>query len=346
MDGSQQATKVRYDFVSDNTAGMAPAALDALIAANTGFAPAYGADATTARAADAIRQMLDADAEVRFIHSGTAANGLGLALLAQPFETVLAYEHAHIKTDEVGAPGFFGQGTGVTGLPGISGKIDEAALAAAMAEPYIGRLQPAGALSLTNATEYGAVYTAPEVRHLAGLAKAAGLKTHLDGSRLANAAAAGFELKGFGGLGVDVLVMGGAKAGASCTEALVILDRALARRIDARLKQAGQVASKGRFLSAPFLGLLESGAWLAGAVHANRMAKRLGEAIAAKGRFAFAHPVETNSVFLVMAPGPQAALRERGFASGRFHDNSVRFVCSWATTEAAIDELAEALSLV
>jgi threonine aldolase len=341
-----QSTNVRYDFVSDNVAGMAPEALEALIAANAGFAPAYGADAVTARAADLIRDMLDADAEVRFIHSGTAANGLALTLVAQPFEAVLAHEHAHIRTDEVGAPGFFGHGTAVDGLPGPSGKIDEAALTARIAEPYNGRRQSPGALSLTNATEYGAVYTAGEIACLAARARAAGLGVHLDGARLANAAAAGFDLKAIASSGVDVLVLGAAKAGASSTEALVVFDRKRARGLDARLKQAGQVASKGRMLAAPVLGLLESGAWLSHAVHANRMAARLGAALAARGRFALSHPVATNSVFLAMDPAAQAAVLDRGFASGRFHDGSVRFVCSWATTEAAVDELAQAIGAV
>jgi len=252
---------MRYDFGSDTTAGMAPEALAALAAANEGYAPSYGADAISARCADLIRERVQADAEVRFVFSGTAANAVAVSMLAQPFEAVLAHQAAHICTDESGAPGFFGQGVGLIGLPGASGKIDPVGLKAILSESEVGHRQPPGALSLTQATEYGAVYTSEELRKLIEPVKARGLKVHLDGARLANAVAAGFDLADIPRLGVDVLVLGAAKAGALSAEALVIFDKSLTRRIDNRLKQAGQTASKTRFLSAPILGLLESGAW-------------------------------------------------------------------------------------
>lgn len=273
---------MRYDFGSDNTAGMAPAALDALIAANDGYARAYGADDVTARAADLIRARLDADAEIRFVFSGTAANAIALSMLAWPHEAVLAHHAAHVCTDETGAPGFFGSGVGLLGLPGLSGKIEPLALQALLDEPEVGHRQPPAALSLTQSTEYGTVYTEEELRHLIEPVKLRGHGVHMDGARLANAAAAGFDLKQIARLGVDVLVFGGAKAGANCAEAIVMFDKSLARRIDNRLKQAGQTASKTRFLAAPILGLLESGDWEAGAAHANLMAQRLAAGIATR----------------------------------------------------------------
>ena len=330
---------MRYDFGSDNTAGLAPAALKALVEANDGHARAYGADDATARAADLIRQRLDADAEVRFVFSGTAANAIALSMLAWPHEAVLAHHAAHVCTDETGAPGFFGQGVGLIGLPGFSGKIDRAALEAALAEPEVGHRQPPAALSLTQSTEYGAVYTEEELRHLIEPVKLRGYGVHMDGARLANAAAAGFDLKDIARLGVDVLVFGGAKAGALCAEAIVMFDRSLARRIDNRLKQAGQTASKGRFLAAPFVGLLESGAWETGAAHANLMAQRLADGVAVVSPFILAHPVDANAVFVRMPAEAHRRLNEMGWACYRFDDGSVRFVCSWATTEAAVDEL-------
>ncbi|HEY0103222.1 MAG TPA: beta-eliminating lyase-related protein [Brevundimonas sp.] len=335
---------MRYDFGSDNTAGMAPAALQALVEANTGYARAYGSDEVTARAADLIRGRLDADAEVRFVFSGTAANAIALAMLASPHEAVLAHHAAHICTDETGAPGFFGSGVGLIGLPGFSGKIDTVALHAALDEPEVGHRQPAAALSLTQSTEYGTVYTEEELRHLIEPAKLRGHRVHLDGARLANAAAAGFDLTQIARLGVDVLVFGGAKAGAHCAEAIVMFDRSLARRIDNRLKQAGQTASKTRFLSAPLLGLLESNAWEDGAAHANLMAQRLAEGIASRSAFVLAHPVEANAVFVRMPPEAHQRLNALGWACYRFDDGSVRFVCSWATDEAAVDELLEAIA--
>ncbi|WP_313008685.1 beta-eliminating lyase-related protein, partial [Brevundimonas vesicularis] len=228
---------MRYDFGSDNTAGMALSAIEGLVRANKGFARAYGADEVTARAADQIRQRLDADAEVRFVFSGTAANAIALSMLAQPYEAVLAHHAAHICTDETGAPGFFGHGVGLIGLPGFSGKIDPLALQPQLGEPEVGHRQPPAALSLTQATEYGSVYTEEELRHLIEPAKALGYGVHMDGARLTNAVAAGFDLKDIPRLGVDVLVFGGAKAGANCAEAIVLFDKSLARRLDNRLKQ-------------------------------------------------------------------------------------------------------------
>jgi len=261
----------RYDFASDNAAPVAPQAMAALAAANSGYASGYGTDAVTARAADLVRGLLDADAEVRFVGSGTAANAISLAALCRPFEAVAAHVHAHICTDEAGAPGFFGQGLGLIPLPGASGRIEPAALAAALAEPDVSYRQSPAALSLTNATEYGTVYSAQALAGLAGSAKARGLGVHLDGARLANAAAAGFDLKSVGKAGVDILVVGGTKAGMPPTEAVAVFDRALVRRFDARLKQAGQLPSKGRFYAAPFIGMLEDGAILRHAAHANAM---------------------------------------------------------------------------
>ncbi|MEN5363738.1 threonine aldolase family protein [Brevundimonas intermedia] len=334
---------MRYDFGSDNTAGMMPSAVEGLVRANEGFARAYGADDVTTRAADQIRQRLDADAEVRFVFSGTAANAIALSMLAQPYEAVLAHNAAHICTDETGAPGFFGHGVGLIGLPGFSGKIDPLALQAHLGEAEVGHRQPPAALSLTQATEYGAVYTEEELRHLIEPTKALGYGVHMDGARLTNAVASGFDLKDIPRLGVDVLVFGGAKAGANCAEAIVLFDKSLARRLDNRLKQAGQTASKTRLLSGPMLGLLESGDWESGGAHANLMAQKLAAGIAGGSPFVLAHPVEANAVFVRMPAEAHARLNAMGWACYAFDDGSVRFVCSWATQEAAVDELIEAV---
>jgi threonine aldolase len=332
----------RYDFVSDNTAPAAPEAMAALLAANAGYVASYGADPFTARAADLIRQLLDADAEVRFVASGTAANAIALAALCRPFESVLAHEHAHAATDETGAPGFFGHGLGMILLPGANGKIDAAALAAVLAQPENGHVQSPGALSLTNATEYGGVYSTQVMAGLIGAAKATGAGVHLDGARIFNAAAAGFDLVAIRPLGVDILAVGGTKAGMPPTEALVIFNRKLAHRFDARLKQSGQLPSKGRFYAAPFIGMLEDGAVLRHAAHANAMAARLAQAMP----FKLNHPVESNGVFVDMDEPTRLRLEAAGWISSRFLDGSVRFMCSWATTPEAVDELAEALKAI
>ena len=332
----------RYDFASDNTAPAAPEAMAALAAANTGFTPGYGADATSARAGDLVRALLDADCEVRFVASGTAANAIALSALCQPFEAVLAHQHAHVCTDETGAPGFFGHGLGLVGLPGASGRIDPQSLTDPLAAPDVSHRQPVAALSLTNATEYGTVYSAAALNALIVPVKAKGCGVHLDGARLANAAAAGFDLKAIKGLGVDILVIGGTKAGMPPTEAVAIFDRAIGRRFDARLKQGGQLPSKGRFYAAPFIGMLEDGAILRHAAHANAMAAKL----AALMPFKVTHPVEANAVFVAMDEPTLQRLHAAGWFVYRFLDGSVRFMCSWATTEAAVEELGEALRAV
>jgi threonine aldolase len=330
---------MRYDFASDNTAPAAPEAMQAILEANHGFAAGYGADETSLRAADQVRALLDVDAEVRFVASGTAANAISLGALARPFEAVLAHEHAHVRTDETGAPGFFGHGLGLIGLPGASGRIDPAALDAALAAPEVSYRQAPAALSLTNATEYGTVYSLDRLQRLVGAAKSHGLGVHLDGARLANAAAAGLDLRRLAGLGIDLLVFGGAKAGMPPSEALVILDPALSHRIDARLKQAGQLPSKGRFYAAPFIGMLEDGALVRHAAHANAMARKLAEA----SPFPVVHPVEANAVFVTMDEPTLRRLQDEGWLVYRFLDGAVRFVCSWATTAEAVEELSATL---
>jgi threonine aldolase len=332
----------RYDFASDNTAPAAPEALQALIAANQGFTSGYGTDHVTARAADLVRSLLDVDAEVRFVASGTAANAISLAALCRPFEAVLAHEHAHVCTDETGAPGYFGQGLGLIRLPGASGRIDPAALGEALAQPDVSYRQSPAALSLTNATEYGTVYSAEALKALTQPAKAKGYGVHLDGARLANAAAAGFDLKAIKELGVDILVVGGTKAGMPPTEAVVIFDRALAQRFDARLKQAGQLPSKGRYYAAPFIGMLEDGAFVRHAAHANAMAQKLAGLMPFKVR----HAVEANGLFVEMDEPTLKRLHACGWFAYRFLDGTVRFMCSWATTPETVEALGETLAQI
>jgi len=331
----------RYDFASDNTAPATPEAMDALVAANQeGFTSGYGSDQVTRRGADAIRALLDADAEVRFVASGTAANAISLAALCRTFEAVLAHEHAHVCTDETGAPAFFGHGLGLVRLPGASGRIDPASLEAPLAAPDQAHWQPPAALSVTNATEYGTVYSHAALAALIGPVKAKGYGVHFDGARLANAMAGGFDPKGLVRLGVDILVIGGTKAGMTPTEAVVLLNRDVARRFDARLKQSGQLPSKGRFYAAPFIGMLETGAFLRHAAHANAMAQRL----AALMPFPLAHPVEANAVFVQMDELTLKRLHATGWFVYRFIDGSVRFMCSWATTPESVDALGAELA--
>jgi len=330
----------RYDFASDNVAGAMPEVLEALGRFNGGFAAAYGEDEIGSRAGDLIRQLLDVDAEVRFATSGTAANALTLAALVAPHEAVIAHQHSHVATDETGAPGFFGGGMGIIPVAGASGRIDGAALAKVLAQPDDPHWQSPAALSLTNVTEFGALYGEAELVSLIGAAKTGGLKVQVDGARLAYAAAAGLDLRSLGKSGADIVVLGGTKAGSTPTEAIILIEPSVRRRFGARLKHGGQLVSKTRFLSAPWIGMLESGAWTERARHANAMAGRLAERMP----FPLVHPVEANSVFAEMDEAALERLRGAGWFVYRVIDGSVRFMCSWATTAAAVEELAEALA--
>jgi threonine aldolase len=316
-----------------------PEVMAALARFNDGFASSYGDDAVCAHAADLVRRLLDVDAEVHFASSGTAANALTLAALAAPHEGVIAHQHSHVATDETGAPGFFGAGMGVIPLSGASGLIDSAALERVLVRGDDAHWQSPAAVSFTNATEFGARYSKADLAALIASAKSVELKVHIDGARLANAVAGGFDPKSLAKLGVDVLVLGGTKAGSTPTEAIVLFDKSLSRRFSARLKHGGQLVSKARFLAAPWVGMLESGAWTARAAHANAMAARLSERMP----FPITHPVQANAVFVRMDEARLSRLQGAGWFVYRFIDGSVRFMCSWATTADAVDELGQAL---
>jgi threonine aldolase len=316
-----------------------PEVMEALARVNTDNRASYGEDEVCEAAAQLIRTLLDADAVVKFTASGTAANALSLASLAQPFEAVICHEHAHVATDETGAPGFFGAGLGLITAPGASGRIDAAVLPGMLSRPDDSHWQSPAALTVTNTTEFGARYSAADIAALAGPAKAAGLKLHLDGARMANAVAGGFDIRCLPKLGFDVVVLGGTKAGSTPTEAIVILNRDLAHRFGARLKHAGQLTSKARYLAAPWIGMLETDAWSVRAGHANAMAQRL----AALSPFRVTHPVEANAVFVEMDEPALHRLHAAGWHVYRFIDGSVRFMCSWATTPELVDEFGTVL---
>ena len=329
---------MRYEFFSDNTAGIAPEAAAALMRANQGYAPSYGADSWSERAADQLRALFDCDAQVFFTSTGTAANALALAALCPPHQAVLCHRQAHVFGDEAGAPIFFGNGLAVTPIATDDWKICPEGVRTAL-ESGIASNMHIAALSLANASELGALYTNAELEAIGAVTGGGSLGFHIDGARLANAVAAGLDPKRLVRAHIDVVAVGGAKAGMAGGEALVFLTPRLAHQFETRLKQTGQLAAKARFSSAQWVALLESGAWLSRAAHANRMAALLAGA----APFPCVYPVSTNVVFLDMTPAQYARLGELGWAALRYGNGAVRFMCSWATTEADIDELAMVL---
>jgi threonine aldolase len=342
-------------FLSDNAGPAHPAILAALAAANDGHAPGYGADAATARATARVRAVFEApEAAVFLVGTGTAANALALACLAPPWSTVFCHAHAHVQEDECGAVGFFAGAT-LTPVAGAHGRIDAEALAAAIARAGGSVHQSQrGALTLTNATEAGAVYDPEAVARLAGVAHAAGMPVHMDGARFANAVAAlgctPAELTWRAG--VDALSFGGAKNGLIGVETVVLFDPAKAWEFELRRKRAGHLFSKHRFLAAQIEAYLADGLWLDCARAANAAAARLAAGLAALPGGRLEHPVEANEVF---AAWPRAGHRRLHAAGAQYYLWSfddpaaatlegpgdalvpARLVCDWSTAARDVD---------
>jgi threonine aldolase len=327
-------------FASDNTAGLCPEALAALTAANSGSAPSYGSDATTDRARDLFRQIFETDCETFFVFNGTAANALALSALCQRHQSVLCHEVAHIDTDECGAPEFFTGGSKLLPLPGPAAKLTTTIVAPALTRGHGVHFPKPGALSLTQSTEHGTLYAPAEIRALADLAHAHGLSVHLDGARFANACAAS-ALAGHSPAdltwraGVDVLCFGGTKNGLLSAEAVVFFNPALARDFAYRVKQTGQLASKQRFASAQWCAVLESGAWLRHAAHANTQAQKLAAALRLLPGVTLLGEPQVNAVFAQLPPAAASALHAQGWHFYPFiGEHGYRLMCSWATTDA------------
>ncbi|RMG40570.1 MAG: low specificity L-threonine aldolase [Planctomycetota bacterium] len=329
-------------FASDNGAGICPEAWEALARANSGHAPAYGEDRWTARAADLLRDLFEIDCEVFFVFNGTAANALALASLCQSYHSIICHELAHIETDECGAPEFFSNGTKLLLVPGADGKVDlDAVRETALRRSDIHYPKPK-VLSLTQATELGTVYSVEELDRVSEAVRRLGLNVHMDGARFANAIAAlGVSPKEITWkVGVDVLCFGGTKNGMPVGEAVVFFNRDAAAEFDYRCKQAGQLASKMRFLAAPWVGMLETGAWLRNAQHANNMARLLAERLQALPGVRILNTVEANAVFVELPRGAAEALRAAGWRFYSFiGSGGARFMCSWDTTEQDIADL-------
>lgn len=334
-------TRLRQ-FASDNYAGICPEAWDAMARANVGHVPSYGEDLWTARAAELIRELFETSCELFFVFNGTAANSLALSAMCQSYHSILCHETAHVETDECGAPEFFSNGTKILLLPGEDGKIDPDSIEQVVRRRTDIHYPKPKVLSMTQATELGTVYTPSEVRGVAERAKSLGLRVHMDGARFANAVVslnvAPRELTWEAG--VDVLTFGGAKNGIALGEAVIFFDRELAQEFEYRCKQAGQLASKMRFLSAPWVGLLEEGAWLRHAAHANRMAALLEEGVRSVPGSRILFPREANSVFVELPLPAIRALQDAGWKFYTFiGQGGCRLMCSWDTTEEDVREL-------
>lgn len=333
----------RHEFASDNTLGICPEALAAFEQANHGAAESYGDDEWMRRLRELVRDIFETDCEVHLVFNGTAANALALAQLCQSFHSVVCHQQAHIQTDECGAPEFFSGGSKLLLVNGRAGKIDLAEAEAVIArQPELHAHKPR-VISITQATELGTVYTPGEIDAIAALARKRAMFLHMDGARFANAMAA-LKCKPkeiTWQRGVDVLCFGGTKNGLAAGELVIFFKKELAHEFDYRAKQAGQLASKMRFIAAPWLGLLTDGVWLKNADHANTMARSLAERIRRDGAVEIVlPPVEANAVFVRLSDSLVGKLHARGWHFYKFIEPDVyRLMCSWATTDTDIDDL-------
>lgn len=329
-------------FASDNYSGVCPEAWAAMAEANCDHEVSYGDDHWTQRASDALRAVFETDCEVFFVFNGTSANSLSLASLCQSYHSVLCHDLAHIETAECGAPEFFSNGSKILTLPGDHGKVRPDTVENAVRRRSDIHYPKPGALSLTQVTEVGTVYTPAEIAALTETARQCGLRLHMDGARFANAVAtlgvapADITWRA----GVDVLCFGGSKNGMALGEAVVFFNRDLARDFDYRCKQGGQLASKMRFLSAPWLGMLKDGAWLRHARHTNAMAQRLAAGLRPLPGVAISYPVQSNSVFARLPGTTGKQMNDLGwkFYTGVITPDESRLMCSWDTTPADVDQ--------
>ena len=338
------------NFASDNTAPASPEILAALTAASEGAVSSYGADPITARLRDKMDVVFGRSVLTYPVATGTAANALALATLVRPYGAVICAEEAHIATDECGAPEFYMGGAKLITLPSKDGRITPDQIDATMARALDGGVHHVlpEAVSITQATEWGTVYTQDQVVAIGAACRRHGLRLHMDGARFGNAlahlscTAADITHQA----GVDALSFGATKNGALAAEAVVFFDAALAEGFERRRKRAGQLWSKMRFLSAQLDAYLDGDLWRRNAAHANAMAQSLVAALRTMPGVDIIQPVQANEVFAAMPETLIEALQGGGAQFYRWIDVPgqplpvVRFVTAFSTTQAEIDAFA------
>ncbi len=330
------------NFCSDNASGAAPEILRALEAANDGWAMPYGNDDLTHRLQVRVQEIFETEAVVLPVATGTAANVLCLSVMTPPYGAIYCHRESHINVDECGAPEFYSGGAKLVALPGDHGKLTPATLEAAIVDAGdVHSVQPA-AVSLTNASEAGTVYTPEETRAIAEIAKAHGLGLHLDGARFANALVAlgCSPAEATWKAGVDALALGATKNGVLAGELVVVFDPGKAEELGYRRKRGGHLFSKMRFLSAQLEAYLADDLWLRNARHANTMAAALAEGLAELPGVELSHPVEANEIFVTLPEPMIEGLFARGFQFYRWGpetNREARLVTAFNTDPAHVE---------
>ena len=343
------------NFASDNHYGVHPRILESLMEANTGSAMAYGGDDWTKKAEEQLSQVFEKEIRVFWVTTGTAANGLSLSAITPPYGAVFCHSEAHIIGDECNSGEFFTAGAKIIGVQGSGGKITVPALENCLKRFVRGERDPKPkAVSITNATELGTVYSVDETQAISRLIRPRGLKLHMDGSRFANA------ITGLGcspaeltwKAGIDLMSFGATKNGALLLDAVIFFDLPLAEDFAHRRVRAGQQVSKARYLGAQMTVYLQDGLWLDNARRANALARKLADGLRQSSAVRVAHPVEANMVYAIMpralydqliASGVKFFPRMANELVGQIKDNEivVRLVLSFATPEADVDRLLE-----
>lgn len=332
----------KIQFASDNYAGICPEALKAIKDANYGHESPYGEDVWTQRACDKFREIFRKDCEVFFVFTGTAANGLALASLCQSYHSVICHKVAHIETDECGAPEFFSHGSKIMLAEGENGKIRAGEISKIVLKRTDIHYPKPKVLSISQATELGTVYTLQHLEKIEKIAKKFKLKIHMDGARLANAIAhlCCSPRETTVDYGVDVLCLGGPKNGLSLGEAIIFFNKEQAEEFAYRCKQAGQLASKMRFIAAQWLAILRNDIWLKYAKHANACAQKLESELRKIDEIKILYPSEANSVFIDIPSALSDFLQKKGWKFYNFiGTGGIRLMCSWDTTDKSITEL-------
>lgn len=331
-------------FFSDNATPACPEVMAAIAAADRED-HGYDGDGWTARLDDAFSDLFEAPVRAMWVATGTAANSIALACLCPPYGGILCHEESHIAVDECGAPGFYTHGASLMTLAGDGAKLNAERVADRLRaiRPDVHQI-PARAISITQASEYGLCYTPNEVAALGELARAHGLGFHMDGARFANAVAhlgchpADVTWRA----GIDILSFGCVKNGGMMGEALVLFGaQAEGRAAEAERwrKRGGHLLSKGRYLAAQLLAMVEGDLWLKNARAANDAAAALAQAASSR----LLHPVQANELFLRLSPTEAATLRAQGFGFHDWGEDAARIVTNWAQDTASVEPLAQAL---
>ena len=336
----------KSSFASDNTSGIVPEVLQALIEANDGPAISYGEDPITSELRIAMNDLFDREVTTLLAWGGTGANIVGLQAMINSWEAIICTSSAHINVDECAAPEKF-LGAKLIDIKSEDAKLSPVSLKKELEILGVVHHAQPGAISVTQSTEYGTLYSVQELKEVIALAKEAGLRVHMDGARIANAAAAlQVPIAEFTcDLGVDILSFGGTKNGMAYGEAIIVFNEELVGAAEYIQKQSAQLPSKMRYIAAQFLAMLKNDLWLKHAAHANEMAQLLVQGISSIENVELTQETQVNAVFAKLPKESIETLREWSYFYDWERENEVRWMTSYSTTTEDVERLIDGIKL-